>query len=299
MAGTPDRHAREPERGLSARPSFPKGRSGASRSASRRASTSTRLRRSRSRRTCLRIDPQGDVHAREHVLPRGPGQAGRRREAPAPRRRRLRQAGHAGRWRDPRRGQRLAHAAGAAVSESHVAIQIRGLTKRYGAIEAVRGIDFDVQAGEIFGLIGPDGAGKTSTFQILAGVMEATSGSAELFGRPAREARAHIGYLTQAFSLYPDLTVRGEPPLRRRPAPRAAPRDRAARRALPRDVRHGPLHRSAGRPAERRHEAEARAGLRARARAAGPAARRADHRRRSGVAPRVLGRARPSVEPRA
>src|SRR6188474_654175 len=87
------------------------------------------------------------------------------------------------------------------------AIRIRGLAKRYGAIEAVRGIDLDVSAGEIFGLIGPDGAGKTSTFQILGGVMEATSGTAELHGQPARQARAYVGYLTQAFSLYPDLSV--------------------------------------------------------------------------------------------
>ena len=87
------------------------------------------------------------------------------------------------------------------------AIHVSGLWKRYGAIEAVRGIAFDVREGEIFGLIGPDGAGKTSTFQILAGVMEATSGSAEVFGRPARAARAETGYLTQTFSLYPDLTV--------------------------------------------------------------------------------------------
>jgi ABC-2 type transport system ATP-binding protein len=64
-----------------------------------------------------------------------------------------------------------------------------------------------VSAGEIFGLIGPDGAGKTSTFQILGGVMEATSGTREVFGRPARDARAFVGYLTQAFSLYPDLSV--------------------------------------------------------------------------------------------
>src|SRR5919197_3139902 len=88
-----------------------------------------------------------------------------------------------------------------------VAISTRALTKRYGAIEAVRGIDLTVRAGEIFGLIGPDGAGKTSTFQILGGVMEATSGEAELLGRPARQARAYVGYLTQAFSLYPDLSV--------------------------------------------------------------------------------------------
>ena len=86
------------------------------------------------------------------------------------------------------------------------AIGVRGLVKRYGAVEAVRGVDLDVQMGEIFGLIGPDGAGKTSTFQILGGVMEATSGTAELLGQPARDARAFVGYLTQAFSLYADLS---------------------------------------------------------------------------------------------
>ncbi len=93
------------------------------------------------------------------------------------------------------------------ISNDEAAISVHGLWKRYGAVEAVRGIEFDVGRGEIFGLIGPDGAGKTSTFQILAGVMEATSGRAEIFGKPAREARSHSGYLTQSFSLYPDLTV--------------------------------------------------------------------------------------------
>jgi ABC-2 type transport system ATP-binding protein len=88
------------------------------------------------------------------------------------------------------------------------AIRVQDLRKHYGTVQAVRGLTFDTQPGEIFGLIGPDGAGKTSTFQVLAGVMEATSGTAEVFGRPAREMRAHTGYLTQAFSLYPDLTVR-------------------------------------------------------------------------------------------
>jgi drug efflux transport system ATP-binding protein len=87
------------------------------------------------------------------------------------------------------------------------AIRVRGLVKRYGAVEAVRGIDLDVLAGEILGLIGPDGAGKTSTFQILGGVMEATSGAGELLGYPARQMRARVGYLTQAFSLYQDLSV--------------------------------------------------------------------------------------------
>jgi ABC-2 type transport system ATP-binding protein len=87
------------------------------------------------------------------------------------------------------------------------ALRARDLRKRYGTLEAVRGINLEVAEGEIFGLIGPDGAGKTTTFQILAGVMEATSGVAEVFGRPARTARAETGYLTQSFSLYPDLTV--------------------------------------------------------------------------------------------
>jgi ABC-2 type transport system ATP-binding protein len=90
---------------------------------------------------------------------------------------------------------------------SGAAIDVRDLRKHYGALEAVRGISFEVQRGEIFGLIGADGAGKTTTFQILAGVMEATGGTAEIFGRPARDARSRTGYLTQTFSLYPDLSV--------------------------------------------------------------------------------------------
>src|SRR6202167_1734623 len=94
-----------------------------------------------------------------------------------------------------------------AIALGSVAIRIHELVKRYGAVEAVRGICLNVHEGEIFGLIGPDGAGKTSTSQIAAGVMESTSGGIEIFGVPAREARAQTGYLTQNFSLYPDLTV--------------------------------------------------------------------------------------------
>lgn len=91
--------------------------------------------------------------------------------------------------------------------EGGIAIRVSHLSKRYGAVQAVRGIDLEIGEGEIFGLIGPDGAGKTSTLQILAGVMETSGGVAEVFGRPARDARSQTGYLTQAFSLYPDLTV--------------------------------------------------------------------------------------------
>jgi ABC-2 type transport system ATP-binding protein len=95
-----------------------------------------------------------------------------------------------------------------ALEDSESAISVKDLHKNYGLTEAVKGITFEIAQGEIFGLIGPDGAGKTTTFQILAGIMEATSGSAIVFGRPAREMRAQTGYLTQNFSLYPDLTVK-------------------------------------------------------------------------------------------
>lgn len=87
------------------------------------------------------------------------------------------------------------------------AIRVKSLVKRYGPNDAVRGIDFEVAAGEIFGIVGPDGAGKTSTLQIVAGVAGATSGDVRVFGQPARDARLRTGYLTQGFTLYPDLTV--------------------------------------------------------------------------------------------
>src|SRR5688572_639567 len=87
------------------------------------------------------------------------------------------------------------------------AIQAKDLWKSFGSVEAVRGVNLNVNEGEIFGLIGPDGAGKTTAFQILAGVMEADLGAARVFGQPAREMRAQTGYLTQTFSLYPDLSV--------------------------------------------------------------------------------------------
>src|SRR4051794_36984558 len=90
---------------------------------------------------------------------------------------------------------------------SDIAIQARAVWKRYDGVEVVRGIDLGVKRGEIFGLIGPDGAGKTTTFQILGGVMQPTSGQVKVFDREARVMRSQVGYLTQAFSLYPDLTV--------------------------------------------------------------------------------------------
>ncbi|OUC11930.1 MAG: ABC transporter ATP-binding protein [Alkalinema sp. CACIAM 70d] len=86
-------------------------------------------------------------------------------------------------------------------------IQVQNLVKQYGELRAVNGISLEVYSGEIFGLIGPDGAGKTSTFHILAGVMEATAGTVDILGRSPRLARPYTGYLTQQFSLYLDLSV--------------------------------------------------------------------------------------------
>jgi ABC-2 type transport system ATP-binding protein len=107
---------------------------------------------------------------------------------------------------------------------------VQGLHKSYGALEAVKGIDFTVNPGEIFGLIGPDGAGKTTTFQILAGVMEATSGQVSILGKPPREARLNLGYVTQKFSLYLDLSIMEN--LRYGAGLRRMPEARFAERAL-------------------------------------------------------------------
>jgi ABC-2 type transport system ATP-binding protein len=86
-------------------------------------------------------------------------------------------------------------------------IQVQNLYKQYGQLVAVKGIDLTIKQGEIFGLIGADGAGKTTTFHILAGVMAATSGEVSVLGKHPREARLDTGYLTQKFSLYSDLSI--------------------------------------------------------------------------------------------
>src|SRR5262245_19778495 len=79
------------------------------------------------------------------------------------------------------------------IDSPQAAISVRGLRKSYGKLEAVRGVDLEIERGEIFGVIGPDGAGKTSVFQILGGVMAATSGEAVIFGQAAREASSVVG----------------------------------------------------------------------------------------------------------
>src|SRR5260370_8466819 len=85
---------------------------------------------------------------------------------------------------------------------SGAAIRVQNLWKKYGDTEAVPGISFDANKGEIFGLIRPDGAGKTSTFQILAGVTEPSPGAADAMGPPARHLPPPRPHLTQAYTTY-------------------------------------------------------------------------------------------------
>jgi ABC-2 type transport system ATP-binding protein len=90
-------------------------------------------------------------------------------------------------------------------------IRVRGLTKRYGDIEAVAGIDFDVAPGQIFGLLGPNGAGKTTTVEILEGLRAPDGGEVTVLGvdvtRGADELKPRIGVSLQTAALYPKLTV--------------------------------------------------------------------------------------------
>jgi ABC-2 type transport system ATP-binding protein len=91
------------------------------------------------------------------------------------------------------------------------AIETTGLTKRYGAVTAVRGLDLRIEANTMFALVGPDGAGKTTTIRLLCGILRPSAGSVRILGHDlGRElpwVKEHIGYLSQRFSLYGDLTV--------------------------------------------------------------------------------------------
>lgn len=91
------------------------------------------------------------------------------------------------------------------------AVTARNITKRYGDVVALDDLSFSVEQGEIFGFIGPDGAGKTTLFRILTSLLLPDSGSATVVGcdvvREYRELRLHLGYMPGRFSLYQDLSV--------------------------------------------------------------------------------------------
>ena len=94
---------------------------------------------------------------------------------------------------------------------SALAVETRGLSKRFESVEAVRSLDLSVREGEMFCLVGPDGAGKTTTIRMLCGLLPPTAGQASVLGfdvvRQGGEIKNRIGYLSQKFSLYGDLTV--------------------------------------------------------------------------------------------
>jgi ABC-2 type transport system ATP-binding protein len=91
------------------------------------------------------------------------------------------------------------------------ALTLDGVTKSYGSVAALRGLTLAVASGEMFGLIGPDGAGKTTTIRLMCGLLKADGGTVRVFGcDPAKDhlqATRSIGYLSQRFSLYGDLSI--------------------------------------------------------------------------------------------
>ncbi len=90
-------------------------------------------------------------------------------------------------------------------------LEVRGLVRRFGATTALDGLDLRVEPGEIYGLVGPDGAGKTTALRILAGVMDRDGGEVRVLGREPTdtdpELRRSLGYMPQQYSLYGDLTI--------------------------------------------------------------------------------------------
>ncbi|MEJ2205236.1 MAG: ABC transporter ATP-binding protein [Gemmatimonadota bacterium] len=92
-----------------------------------------------------------------------------------------------------------------------VAVSLSGLTRRFGTLTAVDGLTFDVATGELFGIVGPDGAGKTTTLRMLAGVLPPSDGTALVegvdVGVEPEAAKPRLAYMAQRFGLYGDLTV--------------------------------------------------------------------------------------------
>jgi ABC-2 type transport system ATP-binding protein len=97
------------------------------------------------------------------------------------------------------------------VTERPPVLALNGVVKSFGATRAVNGLSFEVAAGEMFGLIGPDGAGKTTTLRLMCGLLRPDAGQVRLFGddpfRVRRMSVASVGYVSQRFSLYGDLSI--------------------------------------------------------------------------------------------
>ena len=97
------------------------------------------------------------------------------------------------------------------MNSDNILVQASGLRKSFGNVHAVKGVDLNIAAGEIYGLVGSDGAGKTTTMRLLVGALLPTNGEATICGysvkKQVEQARSQVGYLSQRFSLYEDLTV--------------------------------------------------------------------------------------------
>ncbi|BAN49152.1 ribosome-associated ATPase/putative transporter RbbA [Metapseudomonas resinovorans] len=133
---------------------------------------------------------------------------------------------------EKRRGHRQLVIPPRPAGSGELAIEAEGLTRRFGDFVAVDGVSLRIERGEIFGFLGSNGCGKSTTMKMLTGLLPASEGSCALFGQPVtagnREARRRVGYMSQAFSLYGELTVRQNLELHARlfhlPAERVAPR---------------------------------------------------------------------------
>jgi len=90
-------------------------------------------------------------------------------------------------------------------------IKATNLTRKFGNLTAVNNLNLEIEEGEIFGLVGPDGAGKTTTMRLLTGILDPTSGEGWVYGKhiikEAEPLKEHIAYMSQRFGLYEDLTV--------------------------------------------------------------------------------------------
>ena len=110
-----------------------------------------------------------------------------------------------------RRGHREVEIPPLATDESEIAIEAQGLTMRFGDFTAVERVSFRIRRGEIFGFLGSNGCGKSTTMKMLTGLLPASAGQALLFGQPVdpkdMATRRRVGYMSQAFSLYGELTV--------------------------------------------------------------------------------------------
>ena len=117
------------------------------------------------------------------------------------------------------RSARRGRAAMSAANNAEYAIDVQGLNKHFGDKHVVNNVSMRVRKGEIFGFLGPNGSGKTTTIRMMCGLLKPDSGSGTCLGydirRESAEIKRNVGYMTQRFSFWDDLTITRKPRLRR------------------------------------------------------------------------------------